>query len=245
MKVFTQHEYEHDIEGLVAAACRLVGSDHGVRSVHVLTPSRPTYDELWCYQEWAHDQHVRLNVDGTASLRCGRSVTPRSNCSTDLVWPHLPRTRVPHQLSTMITGENLPIGAGSASAAASAPASPSIRFSGAPGAHGEVEPLRLGVALPDHLRAPELRGGGHGVPPEAPADPLADGSRLDEEIVELRHTVVLDHQSVEPRGALDAVVDIDRCAHDVVSREGQIVPAGGEKVGVVPPVTPSSAARAR
>ena len=63
----TQHAYEdHEDhkEELVAAACRLVGSDTGVRSVRVLTPSRPTYDELFCYQEWAHDQHVRLSVDG-------------------------------------------------------------------------------------------------------------------------------------------------------------------------------------
>jgi hypothetical protein len=64
MKVATRHEREHAIEELVAAACRLVGSDNGVRSVRVLAPSRPTYDELWCYREWAHDQHVRLNVDG-------------------------------------------------------------------------------------------------------------------------------------------------------------------------------------
>ena len=68
MKVATQHECEHDIVGLVAAACRLVGSDNGVRSVRVLTPSRPTYDELWCYREWAHDQHVRLNVDGSGMV---------------------------------------------------------------------------------------------------------------------------------------------------------------------------------
>jgi hypothetical protein len=64
----TRHAYEEyedeDKEELVAAACRLVGSDTGVRSVRVLTPSRPTYDELFCYQEWAHDQHVRLTVDG-------------------------------------------------------------------------------------------------------------------------------------------------------------------------------------
>jgi hypothetical protein len=65
MKVATQHACENDIEGLVAAACRLVGSGNGVRSVRVLTPDRPTYDELWCYREWARDQHVRLNVDGT------------------------------------------------------------------------------------------------------------------------------------------------------------------------------------
>jgi hypothetical protein len=55
------------MEGLVAA-CRLVGSDTGVRSVRVLTPSRPTYDELWCYREWAHDQRVRLNVDGNGMV---------------------------------------------------------------------------------------------------------------------------------------------------------------------------------
>ena len=64
----TRHECEDDIEGLVAAACRLVASDNGVRSVRVLSPSRPTYDELWCYREWADDQHVRLNVDGNGMV---------------------------------------------------------------------------------------------------------------------------------------------------------------------------------
>jgi hypothetical protein len=68
MKVATRHEREHAIEELVAAACRLVGSDNGVRSVRVLAPSRPTYDELWCYREWAHDQHVRLQVDGNGMV---------------------------------------------------------------------------------------------------------------------------------------------------------------------------------
>jgi hypothetical protein len=68
MKGATQHECQHDIEGLVAAACRLVGSDNGVRSVRVLTPCRPTYDELWCYREWAFDQHLRLNVDGNGMV---------------------------------------------------------------------------------------------------------------------------------------------------------------------------------
>ena len=64
VNTITRHEPERDIEGLVAAACRLVGSDRGVRSVRVVTPSRPTYDELRCYQEWAEDHHVRLSVDG-------------------------------------------------------------------------------------------------------------------------------------------------------------------------------------
>ena len=64
VNAITEHEQEHYREDLVAAACRLVGSDTGVRSVRVLAPSRPTYDELFCYQEWAHDQHVRLSVDG-------------------------------------------------------------------------------------------------------------------------------------------------------------------------------------
>ena len=80
MRVATRHECEHDVEELVAAACRLVGSDIGVRSVRVLTPSRPSYDELWCYREWAHDQHVRLNVDGNGE------VTVRHEHDTD----HLP-----------------------------------------------------------------------------------------------------------------------------------------------------------
>jgi hypothetical protein len=59
-----QDQRDDHIEGLVAAACRLVGSDSEVRSVRVLIPSRPTYEELHCYQEWAHNHHVRLNVDG-------------------------------------------------------------------------------------------------------------------------------------------------------------------------------------
>ena len=64
VNAFTRHVREHDMEDLVAAACRLVASDSGVRSVRVLTPSRPTYEELWCYQESARDQHVCLSVDG-------------------------------------------------------------------------------------------------------------------------------------------------------------------------------------
>jgi len=67
VNAITRHadeDHEDRQEELVGAACRLVGSDTGVRSVRVLTPSRPTYDELFCYQEWAHDQHVRLSVDG-------------------------------------------------------------------------------------------------------------------------------------------------------------------------------------
>ena len=67
VNAITRHPYEdHEDhkEELVAAACRLVGSDTGVRSVRVLIPSRPTYDELFCYQEWGHDQHARLTVDG-------------------------------------------------------------------------------------------------------------------------------------------------------------------------------------
>jgi hypothetical protein len=71
VNVITRHAYEdHEDrkEELVGAACRLVGSDKGVRSVHVLVPSRPTYDELFCYQEWARDQHVRLSVDGAGAI---------------------------------------------------------------------------------------------------------------------------------------------------------------------------------
>ena len=68
MKVAGPHDCVHDMEELVAAACRLVGSDNGVRSVRVLASSRPTFDELWCYREWAHDQHVRLNVDGNGMI---------------------------------------------------------------------------------------------------------------------------------------------------------------------------------
>jgi len=64
MTATTQHANEDHKEGLVAAACRLVGSESGVRSVRVLAPGRPNFDELLCYQEWAHDQHVRLSVDG-------------------------------------------------------------------------------------------------------------------------------------------------------------------------------------
>jgi len=68
MTATKQHAHEDHKEGLVAAACRLVGSDPGVRSVRVLAPGRPTFDELLCYQEWAHDQHVRLSVDGEGDI---------------------------------------------------------------------------------------------------------------------------------------------------------------------------------
>jgi amino acid transporter len=57
---------------------------------------------------------------------------------------------------------------------------------------------RWRVALPDHLRAPELGSGGRGVPPEAPADSLPHRRGLDEEGVKLRHAVVLVHQLVKP-----------------------------------------------
>ena len=72
--VTTRFACERNSEDLVVAACRLVGSGNEVRSVHVVTPSRPTYDELWCYREWAHDQHVRLDVDGNGM------VTVRPEC---------------------------------------------------------------------------------------------------------------------------------------------------------------------
>jgi hypothetical protein len=75
----TRPERAHDIENLVAAACRLVGSDTGVRSVRLLTPSRPTYEELRCYQEWARDRHVRLSVDGEGV------VTMRPGCDAQNV----------------------------------------------------------------------------------------------------------------------------------------------------------------
>jgi hypothetical protein len=64
VKASARQENEHDCEELVAAACRLVGSDKGVRSVRVLLPGRPAFAELRCYQEWARDQRVRLSVDG-------------------------------------------------------------------------------------------------------------------------------------------------------------------------------------
>ena len=82
----TRHEHEHDIEGLVAAACRLVASDKGVRSVRVLTPSRPTYDELRCYQEWARDQHVRLSVDGNGVV----TVRPERDAQRTILGEDLP-----------------------------------------------------------------------------------------------------------------------------------------------------------
>jgi hypothetical protein len=64
VQVSAQQEIDHDREELVAAACHLVASDNGVRSVRVLLPSRPAFDELRCYQEWARGQHVLLSVDG-------------------------------------------------------------------------------------------------------------------------------------------------------------------------------------
>ena len=82
----TRDEHEHFTQSLVAAACRLVGSDRDVRGVHVLTPSRPTYDELFCYQEWARDHHVRLNVDGN----CAVTVRPERDVQTTIAGKDLP-----------------------------------------------------------------------------------------------------------------------------------------------------------
>ena len=66
--VITQFACERTSEDLVVAACRLVGSGNEVRSVHIVTPSRPTYDELWCYRESARIHHVRLSLDGTGEV---------------------------------------------------------------------------------------------------------------------------------------------------------------------------------
>lgn len=59
---------ESNSEHLVVAACRLVASGSGVRSVRVLRPSRPSYDELWCYRDSARVYHVHLSVDGTGMV---------------------------------------------------------------------------------------------------------------------------------------------------------------------------------
>ena len=72
--VTTRFACERNSEDLVVAACRLVGSGNEVRSVHVLNPSRPTYEELSCYRESARVHHVRLSVNGTGE------VTVRPEC---------------------------------------------------------------------------------------------------------------------------------------------------------------------
>jgi hypothetical protein len=86
MKASARQENEHDLEELVAAACHLVGSDKGVRSVRVLIPSRPTYDQLLCYQEWARDHHVRLSVDGS----CVVTVRPERDAQRTILGEDLP-----------------------------------------------------------------------------------------------------------------------------------------------------------
>jgi hypothetical protein len=68
VQVTTRLACETNSEQLVVAACRLVGTGNGVLSVRVLSPSRPTYDELWCYRESARVYHVRLSVDGTGMV---------------------------------------------------------------------------------------------------------------------------------------------------------------------------------
>lgn len=69
MSLTAQDEHDRHIESLVAAACRLVESGMGVRSVCVVTNGRPTYDELRCYQAWAQQQHVRLSVSGNGDIK--------------------------------------------------------------------------------------------------------------------------------------------------------------------------------
>jgi hypothetical protein len=69
MSLTAQHEIERHTEDLIAAACRLVKSGTGVRSVRVVTNGRPTYDALRCYHEWARQQHVRLSVNGDGVIK--------------------------------------------------------------------------------------------------------------------------------------------------------------------------------
>ena len=86
VNLITPDDHEDFTQSLVAAACRLVGSDRDVRGVHVLTPSRPTYDELFCYQEWARDHHVRLAVDGN----CVVTVRPERDAQRTIFGKDLP-----------------------------------------------------------------------------------------------------------------------------------------------------------
>ena len=82
----TRHEREQFTQSLVAAACRLVASGRGVRSVRVLTPSRPTYNELVCFHEWARDHDVRLNVGGS----CVVTVRPEQDAQWTIAGKGLP-----------------------------------------------------------------------------------------------------------------------------------------------------------
>lgn len=52
------------IHDRVVAACRLVDADAGVRTVHIVAPGRPTYDELRRFQDTARASRVLLSVNG-------------------------------------------------------------------------------------------------------------------------------------------------------------------------------------
>lgn len=68
MQALAQIAHRDHVDNLVAAACRLLGKGGEVRSIRVVPGSRPTYDELNRYQEWAHDCQVRLSVDGQGMI---------------------------------------------------------------------------------------------------------------------------------------------------------------------------------
>jgi hypothetical protein len=52
------------IDVVVAAACRLAENDE-IKSVHVVSNDRPTYDDLSRYHRWADDCDVALSVDAS------------------------------------------------------------------------------------------------------------------------------------------------------------------------------------
>ena len=59
---------------IVGAACRLVGSDARVRGVHIVAPGRPTYEELFALREAADASNVRLSVSGERFLTVRRGL---------------------------------------------------------------------------------------------------------------------------------------------------------------------------
>ncbi len=102
--------------------------------------------------------------------------------------------------------------------------------------HRLVEADSLGIALKDDLRATKRRGVRHRVLPETVPDTPTHRRRLHEQGIELGDAILAEEQTVKTGQTSRTVNDVHRRGRDIVRGQRQIVAAGGEKCGVVPPV---------
>src|SRR3954447_20786374 len=83
-------ERGQSIDEVAAVARNLAGTDE-IRSVHIVSGERPTYDDLLRYRRWADVSHLNLVVEATsiAFRSCQRSdeVAPLETIRKPL-WPY-------------------------------------------------------------------------------------------------------------------------------------------------------------